>query len=75
VRKDGAEDKFLDEAVEAMITGENEILGRERPKTYCYETISKVIYHLVSESDAFTMAVKAISSKGANNKPKPYVLV
>lgn len=72
--KDGAKDELQDEVVEAMLTAET--LGRGRPKALCYEDILlMVVRHPVTGNDVLAMAVKFIHHKGADNKPKPYVLV
>lgn len=75
VWKDGPKGEVLDEeVVEAMLAGET--LGRGRPKALYYEDILlMVVRHLVTDNDVFAMAVKFIHHKGADNKPKPYVLV
>ena len=53
-----------------------ETLGRGRPKALCYEDILlMVVRHPVTGEDVHAMAVKLIHHKGADNKPKPYVLV
>ncbi|KAK4249237.1 hypothetical protein C7999DRAFT_39654 [Corynascus novoguineensis] len=72
VRKDGAQDEFSDEIVEAMLAGET--LGRGRPKALCYEDILlMVVRHPVTGDDVLAMAVKFIHHKGADNNPKPTI--
>jgi hypothetical protein len=69
-------EKLSDE--EAKMVGEmlsTETLGRGRPKALCYEDILlMVVRHPVMDEDVLVMAVKFIHHKGADNKPKPYVL-
>lgn len=61
-------------AVEEMLS--TETLGRGRPKALCFEDILlMVVRHPVTGENVHVMAVKLIHHKGADNKPKPYVLV
>jgi hypothetical protein len=72
-RKDSAKDELPDEVVEAMLASKTIVRGR--PKALYYEDILlMVVRHPVTGDDVLAMAVKFIYHKGADNKPKPYVL-
>jgi hypothetical protein len=52
-----------------------ETVGRGRPKCLCYEDILlMVVRHPDTGEDVLAMSIKFIHHKGADNKPKPYVL-
>lgn len=52
-----------------------ETIGRGRPKALCYEDIQMMIVrHPKTGRCIPAMAIKFIHHKGADNKPKPYVL-
>jgi hypothetical protein len=53
-----------------------ETVGRGRPKALCYEDIMMMIVrHPVTGRCIPAMAIKFIHHKGADNKPRPYVII
>lgn len=52
-----------------------ETVGRGRPKALCYEDIKLMaVCHPETRQHVLCMAIKLIHHKGADNKPKPYVI-
>lgn len=76
MESDGSADQTLDE----QSIGLNKLLlqktiKRGRPKALCYKDILlMIVRHPATGKPILAMAIKFIHHKGADNKPKPFVL-
>ena len=72
---DGSDEALDEEARQLSELLLQENTKRGRPKALCYEDIlMMLVRHPVTKQAFPAMAIKFIHHKGADNKPKPYVL-